>query len=473
MAKEYKIPGVYIEEISKLLPLITSVETAIPAFIGYTEKAQFEAPEDLHNVPKRINSLLEYDQYYGLAQEESGSLKIVFDNSSGTLKVYGKVDEAKRSKFLMYYSLRIYFENGGGPCWIVSVGNYADTGGDISDTDLKKGLTEAANVDEVTLLLFPDALNIIQPTLYYSLIAAALSQCFELKDRFTIFDIYRIAENVNDWEEDIRFFRESFPASAESLKYGAVYFPGIYTALDFLSNEETVGIVSDSAGVTSTSLTGLKDSNNAYYFLAKNALNNIEMLLPASPAIAGIYATVDNTLGVWKSPANVNIRAATRPEIQINDAQQQRLNVDEQGGKSVNVIRKFTGRGSAMVWGARTLAGNDNEWRYIPVRRFFIMVEESVKKGTEQFVFEANDVNTWVRVRSVIENYLNQQWRSGALQGTTSQTAFFVHVGLGETMTQQDLLEGKMIVEIGMAVVRPAEFIILRFMYKMSGGPDD
>lgn len=75
MAKEYKIPGVYIEEISKLLPLITSVETAIPAFIGYTEKAQFEAPEDLHNVPKRINSLLEYDQYYGLAQEESGSLK--------------------------------------------------------------------------------------------------------------------------------------------------------------------------------------------------------------------------------------------------------------------------------------------------------------------------------------------------------------------------------------------------------------
>jgi len=120
-----------------------------------------------------------------------------------------------------------------------------------------------------------------------------------------------------------------------------------------------------------------------------------------------------------------------------------------------------------MVWGARTLAGNDNEWRYISVRRFFNMVEESTKNATERFVFEPNDRNTWIRVKSMIENYLTQQWKAGALMGTTTREAYFVKVGLGETMTELDIWEGRMIVEIGMAVVRPAEFIILRFMHKM------
>jgi hypothetical protein len=120
-----------------------------------------------------------------------------------------------------------------------------------------------------------------------------------------------------------------------------------------------------------------------------------------------------------------------------------------------------------MVWGARTLAGNDNEWRYVPVRRFFNMVEESVKKSTYWAVFEPNDANTWVKVRGMIDNYLVQKWRDGALAGATPKDAFFVKCGLGVTMSAQDILEGRMIVEIGLAVVRPAEFIILKFMHKM------
>jgi phage tail sheath protein FI len=211
----------------------------------------------------------------------------------------------------------------------------------------------------------------------------------------------------------------------------------------------------------------LKSKNNAQYFQAKNAITNIQMLLPASPAIVGIYAAVDNARGVWKAPANVNIENAIAPEYLITNQEQEGLNVDTVAGKSVNVIRKFEGRGPAIVWGARTLAGNDNEWRYISVRRYFNMVEESTKNATEQFVFEPNDINTWVRVKSMINNYLTQQWKSGALMGASTKEAFFVHVGLGETMTEQDIFEGRMIVEIGLAVVRPAEFIILRFMHKM------
>jgi phage tail sheath protein FI len=189
------------------------------------------------------------------------------------------------------------------------------------------------------------------------------------------------------------------------------------------------------------------------------------VLQPPSGAVAGIYAAVDRLRGVWKAPANVSVADISGVAVRINDALQEDLNVSSTG-KSVNVIRTFAGKGS-LVWGARTLAGNDNEWRYVPVRRFFNMAEESIKKATEAFVFEPNDRNTWVRVRAMIENFLTVQWRQGALAGATTAQAFFVKVGLGETMTAQDILEGRMIVEVGMAVVRPAEFIILRFSHKM------
>jgi uncharacterized protein len=194
-------------------------------------------------------------------------------------------------------------------------------------------------------------------------------------------------------------------------------------------------------------------------------VNQVMVLLPPSGAVAGVYASVDRLRGVWKAPANVSVADVSGVAVRINDALQEDLNVTSTG-KSVNVIRAFTGKGS-LVWGARTLAGNDNEWRYVPVRRFFNMAEESIKKATEVFVFEPNDRNTWVRVRAMIENFLAVQWRQGALAGGVPQQAFFVKVGLGETMTAQDILEGRMIVEVGMAVVRPAEFIILRFSHKM------
>ena len=181
--------------------------------------------------------------------------------------------------------------------------------------------------------------------------------------------------------------------------------------------------------------------------------------------VAGVYAAVDRTRGVWKAPANVSLADVSGVAVKVNDRMQEDLNVTSTG-KSVNAIRAFTGKGS-LIWGARTLAGNDNEWRYVPVRRFFNMAEESIKKATEPFVFEPNDRGTWVRVRAMIENFLTVQWRQGALAGAVTQQAFFVKVGLGETMTAQDILEGRMIVEVGMAVVRPAEFIILRFAHKM------
>ena len=206
---------------------------------------------------------------------------------------------------------------------------------------------------------------------------------------------------------------------------------------------------------------------DAFYSTILSAIKSRGIVLPPSGAIVGVYASVDNERGVWKAPANVSLTAVKGPAVNITNEEQGDLNIPNDGyGKSINAVRAFTGKGT-LVWGARTLAGNDNEWRYISVRRFFIMVEESVKRATEQFVFEPNDANTWVKVRAMIENFLTLQWRAGALAGAKPEQAFYVRVGLGQTMTAQDIQEGKMNVEIGMAAVRPAEFIILKFSHKM------
>ncbi|NEW83726.1 MAG: phage tail sheath family protein, partial [Mariniphaga sp.] len=189
--------------------------------------------------------------------------------------------------------------------------------------------------------------------------------------------------------------------------------------------------------------------------------------MPPSGAVVGVYAATDRIRGVWKAPANISLANVISPSVIFSKTELENLNVDAVAGKSINAIRSFLGKGT-LIYGARTLAGNDNEWRYISVRRFFNMVEESTKNATEAFVFEPNDANTWVKVQAMIENFLSTLWRQGALQGMKPEHAFYVAVGLGKTMTALDILEGRMIIEIGMAAVRPAEFIILRFSHKMA-----
>ncbi|HCW64810.1 MAG TPA: phage tail protein, partial [Leeuwenhoekiella sp.] len=235
------------------------------------------------------------------------------------------------------------------------------------------------------------------------------------------------------------------------------FYTEIKSALDYISST-TANYLSTYETAATEMIPALKS--------IKSAIAGEYIVLPPGAAIAGVYARTDANRGVWKAPANTSLNSVVGVTHLIDHDDQQGLNVDTVAGKSINAIRPFTGKG-IMVWGARTLAGNDNEWRYVPVRRFFNMVEESVKKATEQFVFESNDANTWVKVRAMIENFLNLQWRAGALAGAKPNDAFYVRVGLGETMTAEDILNGIMAIEIGMAVVRPAEFIILKFSHKM------
>jgi hypothetical protein len=187
--------------------------------------------------------------------------------------------------------------------------------------------------------------------------------------------------------------------------------------------------------------------------------------IPPSGTLAGIYVATDADRGIWKAPANVALRETLGPAEALGDREQESLNVHETG-KAVNAIRSFPGRG-AVVWGARTLLANSLEWRYVPVRRLFIYAEEFLKKAAEPFVFEPNDANTWLRLRNLADSFLRNLWRRGALYGATAEEAYFIAVGLGETMTAQDILEGKLIAEIGMAAARPAEFILIRYECRM------
>ena len=666
MATAYKTPGVYVEEIPKFPPSIAPVETAIPAFIGYTEIALKDGTS-LIKKPTRIESIAEYEAWFGYGPSQN--VMVTLDNTDQFVKAEGG------GKYYMYDSIRMFYTNGGGNCYIVSIGDYNAH----AIVDFTAGLTELEKEDEPTILLFPDAVGLNANDLA-TVQVAALTQCNKLMDRVVVCD-QLVSRTSGQFKTQVDSFRNNI--GIDFLKYGAAYGPWINanlprriyvrnlnlirettnlpiqlesltsdaTILDKITdarlaannvdaqktNESTDAaplktyndalkktlddykIVVANPAVTNVQastalqvfstlilkiLGRISDVRNAVYppssmfkitkaiddYLAKNtmkeamkqlvyhnthltslagakkitllitpdpaldkaakllgyaneaallaealpptflatnypatvntialhanvavsasfsavteaihffkamqssmnefekAFNNALMeafgifktlvqkgaeglnLIPPSGTIAGIYAAVDRERGVWKAPANVSLKQVIGPAMKITHEQQAEYNVDVVAGKSINIIREFTGKGT-LVWGARTLAGNDLEWRYVSVRRFFNFVEESVKKATEHFVFEPNDANTWVKVQAMIENFLTTLWRQGALQGIKPEHAFYVRVGIGTTMTALDILEGRMIVEIGMAAVRPAEFIILRFSHKMA-----
>lgn len=674
MATSYKTPGVFVEEIPKLPPSVAQVETAIPAFIGYTEKAEKNG-ENIKGIPTRISSLIEFETYFGGPYAMvAGDIKVTLDEANNfavkTVTYNSKV-------FYLYDAMRLFFDNGGGDCYIVCTGFYKDTTfsgpGTLQDeVALTDGLRSLEKYTEPTILAIPDAVSLAD-TQFYALQQGMLTQCGKLMDRVAVLDLQ---ENKVTWQQAQDNFRNSIGIS--NLKYAAAYTPWVQTsysrniefelivdnivnsgnapvdlftvttdskmnglvattkdatadinviqadhttlrtlsgkvygtltdkynklksdiltaapadaddcfqdlmnyvreladifppwrttapkkfknqdllnALDAAAKDGTNGLrafivslvkfekntaVDDMltahaytnydpvpaatpnnwlgadvstflAGPTygpttneterraaimlalvdlqtifvglATFFENILSAAKTYKGLAQNALygnhpvvsgiikavTKMISSMPPSSSVAGVYARVDNARGVWKAPANESLLNVTGPLVQITAEQQANLNVDAVGGKSINAIRTFIGRGNAIVWGARTLAGNDNEWRYISVRRFFNMVEESCKNSTEPFVFESNDATTWVKVQGMIENFLTVLWRQGALQGAKPEHAFYVAVGLGKTMTALDILEGRMIVEIGMAVVRPAEFIILRFSHKMA-----
>jgi phage tail sheath protein FI len=481
-----RTPGVYVVEESKFPPSVVEVETAIPVFVGYTSTTQY-AGENLLNRPVAINDLLEFQAIFGPAPP-IGNFSVAIDELGNLAGAVPDPSASPNARFRLAYAMRHFYDNGGGRCYVVSIGNYSasSVAADVAAAHLT-GLEAVAREDEPTLLVFPDLsgmapanpTNAAQVTavraLYHSVLVQALNQCATLGDRFLICDLW---DGNKGGDAGITAFRNAI--GTRNLKYGAAYHPFIETTLPWNWDEDTITISqvarrndngtlarpSPHNGMTLKALkTDNTNPNPLIYGNVRGELGLYSVILPPAAAVAGVYATVDRTRGVWKSPANESLASVRSLTVAIDNDLNDNMNV-ETTGKAINALRAFSGKGF-LVWGARTLAGNDNEWRYVSVRRFFNMVEESCKKATQPFVFEPNDAATWVKVKAMIENFLVVQWRAGALAGAKPEDAFYVRVGLGTTMTALDVLEGRMIVEIGMAVVRPAEFIVLRFSHKM------
>lgn len=288
----------------------------------------------------------------------------------------------------------------------------------------------------------------------YSVDAAIKANSFDIKKDFVEFNLAKTPAN-----EELAKIKDEKQLVEETLPI----LKNVYTNLLKLVNSVKQDVIDIESNADKAVFENVK-----LYKTAVGKIYDEASKLPPSGAIAGIYAQVDGSRGVWKAPANVSVSNIVKPWVKIDNDQQENLNVDPVGGKSVNAIRTFPGQGN-LVWGARTLAGNDNEWRYISVRRFFNMAEKTLKQASSWAVFEPNVEMTWVRIKAMMNNFLTNLWKAGALQGATPADAFFVNIGLGTTMTQVDILEGRMIIEVGMAVVRPAEFIIIKFSHKVGG----
>ncbi len=634
---QYKTPGVYVQELDAFPPSIVGVETAVPAFIGYTKSAE-KAGRSVTLRPIRISSMVDYVSIFGgapnyqfafqampttaadiaaakdksdkaataktaadakaaaaadpdkagaqkaatdadaaakQASDDYTKLKAAFDatpagqaeekalasekaaadaahalttnQNDATAKaladstaktaaddrraandaaaaalkavpkdvtIGGKSYGLVLDKTLyLYNSLRLFYANGGGDCYIVSVGSYDDA---ISLSDLTAGLDAVRDLVGPTMLVVPEAAELGQSQ-HATLVQAMLRQCYEKQDRVAILDVWNIdklAPNFTqaDLADNIAPFRNDL-ASVNSLylKYGMAYAPFLQTSIVDPSEVSFMNFSAGSRADLQTAIEGeiarlfpdakianletgffgeLKtidaiadadEQTKKFKQLNQNLVVQLPVFkdiyavmaaklgtLPPSGAMAGIYTQNDATRGVWNAPANIGLVAVTGPTIRISNTMQDDLNMPI-NGLAINAIRDFVGRGT-LVWGARTLDGNSNDWRYIQVRRALIYIEQSVELALNKFVFEPNVAQTWVTVSSMIGSFLRGVWSAGGLMGATPAEAFSVQCGLGSTMTAQDILDGRMIVQIKLQMVHPAEFIVLAFQQQMQGG---
>lgn len=511
-------PGVYIDEVNAFPNSVVPVATAIPAFIGYTPKAKYQGKSYL-NVPHKISSFAEFQAIFMLdnpappadaAKQYSPEYYLVSQKAkpdhgdylllNGT---YYSILPDPNTIYYFYNSVRLFFQNGGADAYIVSVGGYGpaskqalkDPAAQIVNpnvqlADLLNGLALLQYEPEPTMYICPDA-TLLSLADNSTLMQSMLSQAQNMQSAVCIFDV--IGGNDPDpimYTNDIQNFRNS--TGVAGLNYGIAYYPFINTTImqssdvDFTNlfggdikqlkplinppenpNPAAATILqmiqNPPANPMSTSQlhAALLVASQTYNQIVTHVLNNAN-ILPPSAAMAGVYTVNDNTSGVWTSPANTGIVGASGLPIRLSDAQQADLNVDAVSGKSINAIRFFNGLG-ILIWGARTLDGNSQDWRYIAVRRTMTFLEQSIKQAVRAYVFEPNNANTWSAVKSMVSNFLTNIWKEGGLQGASAADAFQVDVGLGSTMTADDLLNGFMRVTVKVSIVRPAEFIVMTF----------
>lgn len=516
-----KSPGVYIDELDGFGNAVVPVATAVPAFIGYTPQAEYEGISYL-NTPRKITSFSDFQaifcypnsappadpaqqyspQYYLVKQKdqpEKGDYMMIGID-------YYSILPDPNTIYYLYNSIRLFYENGGGDAYIVSVGTYGPASGkpitpgdqvvnpNVRLNDLLSGLEKLKNEQEPTMYICPEA-TLLSIDNNGTLMQSMLLQSEEMQTAISIFDIIGAKDpDPIQYTNDIETFREN--TGVNGLSYGAAYYPFVVTTImqpmeinynnlfggDIKRLEPLLNPATYPNDQASTILSNIENSpdaltatqyNNSLIAASKTYSTIMDHILrdlntmPPSGGMAGVITKTDDAVGTWQAPANTSMVGVSGITIKLSESDQAPLNVDAVSGKSINAIRFFNGIG-ILIWGARTLDGNSLDWRYLSVRRTMIFLEQSCKLAAQAYVFEPNTKNTWEAVKSMISSFLTSIWKQGGLQGATAADAFSVECGLGSTMTAQDVLLGFMNVTVKAAVVRPAEFIVITFQQQQA-----
>jgi phage tail sheath protein FI len=522
MATTYSTPGVYINEINGFPNSVMPVATAVPAFIGYTPAAAYQGKSYV-NKATLISSFAEFQAIFMFpdpappadpVQQYSPQYYLAAQTGvpdAGTYVLANGVNYSilpdPDSIYYLYNSVRLFFQNGGASAYIVAVGSYGAPGGkplaspdlnivnrNVQLADLQRGLALLMDEAEPTMYICPEA-TLLSLAENATLMQSMLLQATSMQTAVCIFDVIGGAHpNPVTYTGDIENFRNG--TGSIGLNYGVCYYPFIGTSvmqaneLDFTNlfggdisklaallnppgnaNPAVAQILAliekpePNPAPNPPSRQQLQDAllmASPVYRQIMQGVLKLANTLPPSGAMAGVYTTNDNNEGVWNAPANTSIVGAVNLPIDLSDAQQSNLNIDAVSGKSVNAIRSFPGHG-ILIWGARTLDGNSQDWRYVPVRRTMIFLEQSIKQAARAYVFEPNNANTWAALKRMISSFLSDVWKQGGLTGATSDQAFNVSIGLGTTMTADDILNGYMNVSVQVAVTHPAEFLEITF----------
>lgn len=511
-------PGVYINEINGFPNSVVPVATAVPAFIGYTPQAEYQG-QSYYNKAVKISSFAEFQAIFMLpdppapadpAKQYSPQYYLVAQKTTPTRGEYLTLNEQCYSVlpdpntiYYLYNSIRLFYQNGGGDAYIVAVGSYGPASGkpmtdptvsvvnpNVLLADLQRGLALLTKEPEPTIYICPEA-TLLSLNDNTTLMETMLLQANTMQTAVCIFDVIGGAKpDPVLYTNDIQNFRNS--TGSLGLNYGISYYPFIGTTtmqpsdIDFTNlfggdTKQLAPFVNPAstpnpaaaqilAMIQTPPASPLSNSQLQAALLVASPvygqiINDVlasANILPPSGAMAGVYTVNDQQAGVWNSPANTSIVGAVSLPIRLSDSDQENLNIDAVSGKSINAIRFFNGQG-ILIWGARTLDGNSQDWRYIAVRRTMTFLEQSIKLAARAYVYEPNNANTWAALQSMISSFLTGVWKEGGLQGASPAAAFSVSVGLGSTMTADDLLNGYMRVSVKVAVVHPAEFIVISF----------
>jgi phage tail sheath protein FI len=407
---QYLAPGVYVEEVPSAVRPIAGVGTSTAGFIGIVpDTVTVPVPNPAFDPTQDVSSTNEpalagNDQKFKVVPDP-GEVRLCTNFAEFTRSFGGfSTDTGHRNLAHAVYG---FFNNGGTRCFVTRVRAVGDIG---------LALTAFAAQDEIAIVAAPGVDTAAARS-------AIVSHCLATEDRFAVLDLAETAETDGAFDPTLLDPKNDDTIVPPNSDYAATYWPWLQ--------------VFDPA-------TAILDPRGTGY-----------QYVPPSGHVAGVYARVDTERGVHKAPANEVVRGAIDVRYRLSRAHQAGMNP-----QGVNAIRDLNG--NILVWGARTLGGDANgEWKYVNVRRLFLFLRESIDEGTQWVVFEPNDSTLWAKISRNVTAFLTNVWRNGALFGATPEQAFYVKCD-AETNPPEVRDAGQVITEIGVAVVRPAEFVIFR-----------